>query len=402
MTTHHNPKSQTRPGLTEKQCLYCGNNPIPHRITFLLEVVGSIVAPLEARVTNSWFGRIGWKLAIEVEKFFLYCFELVGIGRWNSDSTLVPLERGRVIFEEAKRRGIPIQSFVIYGKYIDTYKATVRGKTMIFQGLPRKEKNNQTIWIDDKAIVKKKVLQAGIPAPRGGSCTTLEEALAIFDSLEKPVIVKPQSGSRGRHTTTMIQTHHELKKAFHIAQMISSHVMIEEHLFGSVYRGTLVGGELVGVLAGDPARITGDGSSTISQLIEKKNNSRDPRIHVFPITSLTHDFLKRNGYTLSDILPQDITIDLSEKIGTNYGGTSTELFDCVHPKIKDYLTRAGEIVNDNLIGFDFIIPDPYSDPDEQKWGIIECNSLPFINLHHNPIHGTPRNIAAYVWDLWEK
>jgi hypothetical protein len=42
-----------------------------------------------------------------------------------------------------------------------------------------------------------------------------------------------------------------------------------------------------------------------------------------------------------------------------------------------------------------------NDPDMQHWGIIECNSLPFINLHHFPIEGNPENVASKIWDLWK-
>ncbi|KKQ85683.1 MAG: hypothetical protein UT09_C0044G0001, partial [Parcubacteria group bacterium GW2011_GWF2_38_8] len=31
---------------------------------------------------------------------------------------------------------------------------------------------------------------------------------------------------------------------------------------------------------------------------------------------------------------------------------------------------------------------------EQHCGIIECNSLPFIDLHHYPLFGKPNNVAS--------
>ena len=113
-------------------------------------------------------------------------------------------------------------------------------------------------------------------------------------------------------------------------------------------------------------------------------------------------FLGRLGYTLETVLEKDLSIDLSEKIGISYGGSSREMLAETHPKIITELTRAGKLVNSPVIGFDFIIADPTQSPDAQIWGIIECNSLPFINLHHNPIEGTPINVAAKVWDLWNK
>ena len=51
------------------------------------------------------------------------------------------------------------------------------------------------------------------------------------------------------------------------------------------------------------------------------------------------------------------------------------------------------------VGFDFIIPNISKSWQEQKCGFIEVNSLPFINLHHDPLLGQPINVAAKVWDM---
>ncbi len=110
------------------------------------------------------------------------------------------------------------------------------------------------------------------------------------------------------------------------------------------------------------------------------------------------EFLTRNGYTLDTILENQKTIDLSEKIGISYGGGSRELYPQTHPAIKAYIEKAAYVVHAGVIGFDFIIPDPSSTPVGQKWGIIECNSLPFINLHHHPVEGVPIPVAKYIWE----
>ncbi len=175
--------------------------------------------------------------------------------------------------------------------------------------------------------------------------------------------------------------------------------MIEEHLVGNVFRSTCVNGQLVGILEGMPPKITGNGKDTIHTLIEIKNNTlTGDVIKPVDITDTLEIFLSRQGHTLETILPLETTIDLSEKIGSSYGGTSREITREAHPKIKDHMERAARVVDAGVIGFDFIITDPHADPDTQSWGIIECNSLPFINLHHDAIEGAPINVAALVWD----
>lgn len=89
---------------------------------------------------------------------------------------------------------------------------------------------------------------------------------------------------------------------------------MEEHLIGSVYRGTMIDGKFTGNLRGDPPRVTGDGKHTIRELIEIKNQYKHPEIHDVIIKPQMEIFLARNNRSLEDILPSGKTIDLSEKI----------------------------------------------------------------------------------------
>jgi len=95
----------------------------------------------------------------------------------------------------------------------------------------------------------------------------------------------------------------------------------------------------------------------------------------------------------------DFSSTKPEKIGVNYGGSSSEDFEICHSDNKELFVRAAKIIGDPIVGFDFIIPDIAKSWKEQECGFIEANSLPFVNLHHNPLLGQPRNVAAKVWEL---
>ncbi len=88
--------------------------------------------------------------------------------------------------------------------------------------------------------------------------------------------------------------------------------------------------------------------------------------------------------------------------GRLYGGYTREMLPEVHPKMHDIFAQAGKAIQASIVGFDLIIERPTEDPDTQKWGIIEANSLPFIDLHYFALEGTPIDIAKPIWDLWEK
>lgn len=387
-----------------RKCLSCGNNPTSHFLSWFHGSFAVLIFSFQRTRFGRRFGKALDRMASPCTSLFLRFLRFTRLLRFTDDIRRVGSARGKVLWEEALERGIHMECAVILGKSIDYYRAVVAGKPLFFMGLPQLQGSNddeEECW-DDKAFFKSVLLEAGIPVARGGSFSRFSSLRATFDTLEKPVILKPRLGSRGRHTTTLIHTEKQLRAAFTCAKKLCHWVVMEEHLMGNVYRGTLVEGALVGVLSGCPPRVTGDGTHTIAELIHTANRERHPRVADIPITPVLKAFLARSCSALTDILPRGTTIDLSEKIGVSYGGKSAEVTAITHPVIKETLERAARVVHDPIIGFDFIIADITRDPTLQKWGLIECNAVPFINLHHDPLEGPPNNVARHVWDAVER
>ncbi|MBX4191352.1 MAG: hypothetical protein KW804_00955 [Candidatus Doudnabacteria bacterium] len=383
-----------------KTCLYCGNNPISHSSHKIYESFDILVSPIRRGIFISWFGSLTDKVADFFGLVFLTFLKPIGLVEINDDIEKVPFARAKFLWEEALRRGIKIQEIKPFGKSIDLYRAYPGGREIYFMNLPRRENvtASNLNWVDDKYLLKKKLLENHLPVSPGGTYTTLDSAISAFRALNKPVIVKPRSGSRGRHTTTQVYTEDDLKQAYKIAKQLCHWVIIEEHLYGDVQRGTVIGGKLVGVLGGSPPRVTGDGISTIAQLIKMKDEQRPSKVKEIKVNPY---FMQRQGLTMETILKKDQIVDLSEKIGVNYGGTSYDCTNETHPDTKEMFERAGQLLECSILGFDFIIPDITKSYKEQKSGIIECNGAPFIQLHHEPLFGESINTAKYVWDLVE-
>jgi cyanophycin synthetase len=383
-------------------CLACGNNQTNHTLSWLTNTACVLMEPFDKILINNQFGQFIGHIIKLLTGPYLSLLQSLRLISWNTDSTKALTKRSGVIWEEATKRGIRMEQLVILTKPVEFYRAYLpNGKRVFFESIPltRRGYVESYSWMDDKSILKKKLAQAHVPTPHGNSVYTWKQAQKIWSTINHPVIIKPRLGSRGRHTTTYIYTEDDLKRAYKEAKKLCFFVMVEEHLTGSVFRGTCVNGKLVGVLEGLPPKITGNGKDSIETLIAVKN-SQLGRSVVKPviITDGLKTFLKRTGYTLETIVPEKKTIELSEKIGTSYGGGSKELFHTTHPKIKNSVEQAAQVVDAGVIGFDFIISDPTDDPDTQTWGIIECNSLPFINLHHDPVEGEPINVASVIWD----
>ncbi len=384
-------------------CLACGNNQTSHILSWISQTTNVFTTPLHSWLSKSFLSKLAAAITDPILWLFIGINRLLGVLKVNTDPTKTVNQRGKVLWQEAIARGIPMHNFFVFGRPVDLYGATVKGKKIYFNGLPRplRTPNGSEWWLDDKFLLKQLLQKASVPAARGGVFSKFEPLLKKFHELDKPVIIKPRLGSRGRHTTTHINNEADLKKAFDSAKQLCHWVILEEHLIGSVYRGTVINGKLAGVLRGDPPRITGNGINTIAQLVELKNKNKPVGIKDVQIHDEHVRFLSRLGYTLETVLLAGKTIDLTEKIGVNYGGCAAEVTSSTHPEIIKIIEKAAQVVGDPIIGFDFIIEHIGEDPHKQKWGIIEANGLPFINLHYDPVEGETNNVAKPLWDFVE-
>jgi len=298
-----------------------------------------------------------------------------------------------------------MSEFRLFGIGHDIFVSEYNGDKRFFDILPRPKIYNPKglEWMDDKGEMKKHFEKAGIKVARGFVAHSVKKALEIFHSLNKPVITKPNLGSRSRHTTTHINTDAEFLIAFKKARQLSPWVMIEEELSGYVFRGTLIGGKLIATLRREPAYVIGDGIHNVRELVEIENKNplrAGPIFHQLKLDDNAMKELVNFHHSIDTIPKKDEIITLGQKTSRAVGGGITDMTDVVHPDNKIMLEKVAEVLDDPLIGVDFIMDDvSKSWHDQPKCGVIECNSAPFIDLHHFPLVGKPRNVASALWDI---
>ncbi len=394
--------------MVKATCPDCGNAPVPHMLQKMSVVMDRVVEKMDV-VGKPMMNFLEPRVNRFVDNHFPSLFRtLAGLGLGSiittPDQTMSMRER--VFWEEGQKRGIALWGYrpIPLGNTISV--ATHGGKTLVFDTIPRPGDAPSTgsEWMDDKDIVRERFPAAGIPMAKGGVVSSYKEALALFQTMTPPAIAKPNRGSRSRHTTTHIDTPEDLLIAFTKAQQLSPWVIIEEELVGLVYRGTVIGGKVIGILRREPAAVTGDGVHTVRELIEKENLNpmrKGPIFHEIAIHDTEHDKeLARHGMTLESIPPQEMLVTLSQKASRGLGGGATDVTDDAHPDIVRMLEKVAEILEDPLVGIDFIIEDVKKSWKEQpRSGVIECNSAPFIDLHLSPLVGKPRNTPGALWDI---
>lgn len=308
----------------------------------------------------------------------------------------------RSLVQEAERRGIPVirldeHSFVQlgWGAAQERLRASMTGRTSHIAVENAGNKN----------FTRKLLLDAGLPAPRGEVVRTAEDAAKLARRLRFPVVTKPLDGNHGRGVSVGLQTEEEVARGFELAARHGPRVIVEEMLQGNDHRVLVVDGEVVAVAERVPAGVTGDGASTIAQLIETVN--ADPRRgagHENVMTRITvddhvRDVLAREGFTTESVPELGRWVQLRDTANLSTGGTAVDRTDVIHPENATIARRAADVIGLDVAGIDFLAPDISKSVRETGGGIVEVNAAPGFRMHLQPSEGRARNVARPVIEM---
>lgn len=306
------------------------------------------------------------------------------------------------IVEEAENRGIPHirlneHSLVQlgYGIYQKSIQATITCKTSMIA----------TDIASDKALSKKLLESMGVPVPKGYKIRGEEEIEETIKAIGYPVAIKPLDSNHGKGISVNITNIEDARKAFESAKKFSRAIIIEKSLVGKDFRALVINNKLVAVAERTPAFVTGDGKSTIQELINEIN--KDPRRgygHEKILTQITIDYmtsrlLELKGYSLETVLKKDEICYLKSTANISTGGTAVDRTDEVHPDNIFIFERIARIIGLDIAGIDVIAPDVSTPLIKNGGAIVEVNAAPGFRMHIAPSEGLPRNVAEPVVNM---
>lgn len=306
------------------------------------------------------------------------------------------------IVKEAQSRNIPFlrlnnESYIQlgHGSHQKRIQASMTGQTSAIA----------VEIADEKSEAKEHLRKSGIPVPKGGNVSTLEDALALFDELGTSVVVKPEVGNHGKGSTINITNSEQLKAAFYAAKKWHNEVIVEEFVEGDDFRLLIINGKLVAAAKREPAHIVGDGKLSIKELIDIVNS--DPRRgfgHEKVLTQITTDsmterLLSLKGFSLESIPLLDELIYLKATANLSQGGTATDVTDEVNPEIRLMAERAAKIIGLDCMGVDVLATNISLPLALSGLKVIEVNAAPGFRMHLEPTHGQGRNVAKPMVDM---
>lgn len=388
-------------------CPDCGPTPAIHWVekssaimSWASSFLDSIAGAFKTQEENRLPSQRGQRLLLRLFKLIHF----LHLGRLVLKSEPSDTGRVQVLWEAAQARGVMLYRLRMFNVPSEFFIAEYKGILWSFVSMPRpfNRKSNGKEWMDNKEEMREVFAKNNIPIAKGGPAFFWSTAQKIFSSVGGPVIVKPSFGSRSRHTTIHITNIEGLHRAFRIAKKLDPRVIIEEELQGVVHRATVIGGKVVGVLRRDPPYVVGDGMHTVKELVEIANadeRRNDVIFHKLIIDGEMEAELAYQHLRLESVPEKGARITLGQKIGRSNGGVNSDVTDSVHPENSALFKRVLDVLEDSIVGIDMILQD-VSKPwhEQQHVGVIECNSMPFVDLHHNPFEGQVRDAAGALWD----
>lgn len=254
----------------------------------------------------------------------------------------------------------------------------------------------------DKDLTKRLLTQCGIPVPEGQVVKTSDEAWAAAQDIGLPVVVKPLDGNRGWGVSLDVNTEEGVRNAWAAADKEGSGVLIERYVRGDEHRVLVVGDRVVAATRGETACVTGDGQSTVEQLIELQINS-DPRrgeAEGFPL-DLIRLHTARGEMSLLEIQRQGLeptSVPAKDRIVVvqRNGNLNNDVTDLVHPDVAAVATLAARVVGLDIAGIDIVTQDISRSLEETQGAIIEVNAGPGLLMHVKPAVGQPRPVGKAI------
>ena len=254
----------------------------------------------------------------------------------------------------------------------------------------------------DKDLTKRLLTLCSIPVPEGQIAKTADEAWEAAQDIGLPVVVKPLDGNRGWGVSLDVNTEEGVRKAWVAAEKEGSEVLIERYVRGDEHRVLVVGDRVVAAVRGETATITGDGTSTVEQLIDSQINT-DPRRGVaegFPLDLIRLD-TPRGEMSLLEIQRQGLEpSSVPEKgrivVVQRNGNLNNDVTDLVHPEVAAVATLAARVIGLDIAGIDIVTQDISRPLEETQGAIIEVNAGPGLLMHVKPAVGQPRPVGKAI------
>ncbi len=308
----------------------------------------------------------------------------------------------RIMYQEAIKQGYGCTLFEDH----ETILIEKNGQRFYLRGSRTSLQSSVGKTIADyKPLTKKVLIHFDLPTARGVVIKD-ENDLSKLHEMQFPLVMKPVSERHGKDVTVGIRDATEAKIYF---EKMNQEMLFEEMLIGTEFRIICVNYQFLAAAFRKPAHITGDGTHTIQQLIDTKNehpwrgSGHSNNLSYITIDEQVLSYLDEQDFSLTSIPPAEMDVFLRRTANLSMGGEAWDVTDEVCEENRQLFERIAQVCDLNVIGIDVMCHSLKSPITLQpNAGVIEVNASPGLRMHHFPMRGKPVNVAEKILEMLKK
>jgi D-alanine-D-alanine ligase-like ATP-grasp enzyme len=242
----------------------------------------------------------------------------------------------------------------------------------------------------DKKLVLGLLQEGGLCTPRYFACAPgeVKKARDFVVELGGPVVVKPARGTgAGAGITAGVTERQGLFRAMARAGARCDEVMVEQQIEGENYRLLYFDGELIDAVLRLPPTVTGDGRSSVKELVSLENQHRTRKGVGSHQPLVRRDWelkhtLRAQGLRPGSIPASGQTVRLKTVVSDNRHEDNVPATGRLSSGLVESGKQAAFLIGVRLAAIDVVTPDPSLPLAEAGGAIIEVNTTPGLHYHY--------------------
>lgn len=313
----------------------------------------------------------------------------------------------KLIKKAALKRGIRFEEILYYHDEVphEIYELSFEGVSHLVDiTSPDLTSSIANAIADNKYLTHKMLNRLQASCARYDVFTGVDKALAFFESLQKPCVVKPVHGGGGDGVSVDIQNPEEFRHCFFYTQSFCEYVLVEEYFEGYDTRFLVIDGKIEAISRRDPAHVIGDGMSSLEALIDTTNatraDGRKGHLSKIKMDKIAYDYLKKKGISMQMVPDDKQKVYVRPNANLNTGGVSENITrERVSADTCQLIEKVASEIGLYVAGVDVISPDISRPLDEVGGVILEINDRPRIRMHEMPHFGEPVAVSERIVDM---
>jgi cyanophycin synthetase len=253
-----------------------------------------------------------------------------------------------------------------------------------------------------KGFVLQLLAAHGLPVPDHLSfgLGELEDAYAFLERHPRGCVIKPEEGtSSGKGVTTHVTTRPQARRAALLASLFGSRLLVEPMIAGESCRALVLHGRMIHAVRRRGLRVTGDGQSTVAELVAAHSDSAKRRRALEPGPACRFT-LDAQGLSLDSVPAAERAVLVAASANHRRVEVRTiydeDITGRVCPRLRETVEAAARALGCELAGVDFLTTD-ISVPLEESGGRIdEINTTPGLHHHYDSATETHPPAATEV------